>query len=238
MTPRIPHRCSKGHELSGKNIHREGSRVRCRQCRNDYFKRWRERNPAYDSLRYANDPTPKRASAANYRKKNPEKARTCVKKWRLANPERNAERNRDWQINNPDKRLAIDRRKRRNNPEKYRTHGRNKRARKQAASGSFTEAEWVELCVRFGDRCPSCGKPCTPTVDHIIPLSKGGTNDISNIQPLCGGCNSRKNNRLIVCYLPWPGAAQAKELHVLKQNKSDNCNRAHARLPARARHDH
>ena len=35
------------------------------------------------------------------------------------------------------------------------------------------------------------------TVDHIVPVSKGGTNDISNLQLLCETCNHIKDNRII-----------------------------------------
>lgn len=40
--------------------------------------------------------------------------------------------------------------------------------------------------------CQHCGTHCNLTVDHIVPRSKGGTDDPSNLQTLCGSCNSRK----------------------------------------------
>jgi hypothetical protein len=43
--------------------------------------------------------------------------------------------------------------------------------------------------------CVVCGKP-SDTVDHIIPLSKGGTNDPANLQPMCRRCNSKKSAKL------------------------------------------
>ncbi|WP_071517334.1 HNH endonuclease [Geitlerinema sp. PCC 9228] len=48
-------------------------------------------------------------------------------------------------------------------------------------------------------QCQSCGKTatkCQLTVDHIIPLVRGGKNDISNLQTLCRRCNQRKKNHL------------------------------------------
>lgn len=44
-------------------------------------------------------------------------------------------------------------------------------------------------------QCQSCGKKGNETqlnIDHIIPLAKGGSNDLSNLQTLCYQCNQRK----------------------------------------------
>jgi 5-methylcytosine-specific restriction enzyme A len=53
--------------------------------------------------------------------------------------------------------------------------------------------------IRDNYRCQSCGKPenCTQlSIDHIIPLALGGSNDISNLQTLCLSCNRRKKHHL------------------------------------------
>lgn len=66
------------------------------------------------------------------------------------------------------------------------------------ATGSFSEAEWVSLCERYGHRCLACDRMDRPlTHDHVIPLSRGGGNTIDNIQPLCGPCNSSKGTKTI-----------------------------------------
>jgi 5-methylcytosine-specific restriction endonuclease McrA len=45
-------------------------------------------------------------------------------------------------------------------------------------------------------KCAHCGRPGLLTVDHKIPLSRGGSNWPSNLQPLCFRCNVVKNDKV------------------------------------------
>lgn len=75
-----------------------------------------------------------------------------------------------------------------------------RRTRKTKAGGSFTNAEWRRLCKFYDFHCLKCNIefPFTKlTPDHIKALSKSGPNFIWNLQPLCGPCNSSKNNKEI-----------------------------------------
>ena len=75
-----------------------------------------------------------------------------------------------------------------------------RRAIKKGNGGSFTLQEWKDLKKRYGNACPACGlqEPHIKlTMDHIIPLSRGGLNLIENIQPLCKGCNNKKHLKII-----------------------------------------
>jgi 5-methylcytosine-specific restriction endonuclease McrA len=56
----------------------------------------------------------------------------------------------------------------------------------------FTLEEWLALVDFYGGRCLRCSTREKLSVDHIVPLSLGGSNDIDNIQPLCEGCNGEK----------------------------------------------
>lgn len=48
---------------------------------------------------------------------------------------------------------------------------------------------------RDGWTCKACGDHRNLTVDHVHPLIEYGTNDLDNLQTLCGSCNSRKGAR-------------------------------------------
>jgi 5-methylcytosine-specific restriction endonuclease McrA len=75
-----------------------------------------------------------------------------------------------------------------------------RRARKLAVGGSYTDKEWQSLKAFYDYKCLCCGKrepEIRLTRDHVIPLTKGGTDSIDNVQPLCARCNSKKNNKHI-----------------------------------------
>lgn len=82
-----------------------------------------------------------------------------------------------------------------------RRHSSRRRALKLAATvESFTEADIRSI---YGDDCYLCDQPIdfdlewpdprSPTVDHIVPLSKGGTHALDNVAMTHFQCNNRKN---------------------------------------------
>lgn len=72
-------------------------------------------------------------------------------------------------------------------------------SKRKGAIGSHTMKEWKDLKARHNFTCLHCGRKepeIKLTRDHILAISKGGTNFIDNIQPLCLSCNCSKGNRL------------------------------------------
>jgi 5-methylcytosine-specific restriction endonuclease McrA len=108
-----------------------------------------------------------------------------VKKWNKANPEKVKKSRQKY---------------RKKNIERYREWNRSHRVLKMNCKGTHTFGEWELLKKQYGYSCVRC-KKCEPeiklTEDHIIPLSKGGSDYIENIQPLCGSCNSKKHTEII-----------------------------------------
>lgn len=65
----------------------------------------------------------------------------------------------------------------------------------------FSYEERKAVLKKTGGICAFCGKKLTTktmTVDHIIPISRGGTNDLDNLTPLCEEHNKQKRNLLFM----------------------------------------
>jgi 5-methylcytosine-specific restriction endonuclease McrA len=116
-----------------------------------------------------------------YRAANPEKVKAIQAARYAADPDGERDRVRTWRSANPAKVAAI----------KHRRY-----AREAGAQGDHMESEWRAIVELQKYRCADCGQKVKLTKDHIVPLSRGGSNFAFNLQGLCVRCNSRKNCKL------------------------------------------
>lgn len=141
-----------------------------------------------------------RENGRRWRENNPERFRQLVDKWQRNNPDKvRASRRKSYYNTSPEQRQLRSRKWRQANPEKVRLLSlittAHYNARKNGAEGTFTAREWLDLCDYYGNKCLACGEQEPLTIDHVIPLSREGSNFIANIQPLCLSCNSKKHTQ-------------------------------------------
>lgn len=147
--------------------------------------------------------------AAAWAVANPEKTRAAQRRHRQAHLEEQQERSRLYRLANPEKERARRRNYKLRNRAKTAALSHRRRARKRANGGNFTPEQFIELCAHYGNCCLKCGRSdLALTPDHIVPLSRGGSNHISNIQPMCLIDNLKKGTK-IIDYRPDRGAAFA-----------------------------
>ena len=117
--------------------------------------------------------------------------------WKLANREKLNAAEREARLRDPEaykarvaKYIGSDKGK---NGQRART--RNYQASRRGADGSHTREEIQALYHQQNGKCAYCRVSLKPGyhVDHIQPLSKGGSNWITNLQLACRPCNIRKN---------------------------------------------
>jgi 5-methylcytosine-specific restriction endonuclease McrA len=77
-----------------------------------------------------------------------------------------------------------------------RSANRRRRAVEHQAPGIWRWIEFIQICMTFGGLCAYCHTRIIgqPEPDHVLPLSRGGTNHLTNILPACKACNSSKRD--------------------------------------------
>lgn len=86
---------------------------------------------------------------------------------------------------------------RKENPDRLRAYRLKRRGSEAKAEGCHTASDLARLRKLQRDKCAACLTPLKGRghVDHIVPLSHGGTNWPSNLQWLCAPCNLSKSDR-------------------------------------------
>lgn len=152
---------------------RSGRGGQCNICRNKKIKEWQEKN--YNKV-----------LAASWR-------------WKEKNREHTRQYARDYGREHYAERQAYLRQWHKDNPDKQGMYRRLRDARKRDAPGTHTVAQLQARIDFYGGRCWMCG--CDwyalsiedQTIDHIKPISKGGSEWPANLRPACRSCNSSKN---------------------------------------------
>ena len=187
---------------------KDGHQRRCKTCHREW---WKAYSSDYRRERIKRDP--------DWVKRVNEIGREATKRWEDRNPDKVRDKSRRTaQRRSSDPLLRAKytryqrerRQQRQRNDPAYHAHlmrlaragWKRRRALLARASGSHTMAEWDRLCAYYDHCCVCCKEHRPLTVDHVVPLSRGGGDGIQNIQPLCGPCNSSKGNRRIIDYRP------------------------------------
>jgi 5-methylcytosine-specific restriction endonuclease McrA len=179
-------------------LHRQKSRAYMASRRdqsNNYQRAWRDKNREKV-----------RASGRAHQQTNREKLRVAAKKRRDSDLEHYRVVGRYFYSMNREKRIAYNRAYFKARPGLSSANVRARRNRLYRAEGSHTEAEWEALKAKYNYSCLRCGRrepEITLTRDHVIAITQGGSDWITNIQPLCHTCNSSKNNKNIDYRLNW-----------------------------------
>lgn len=159
-------------------------RARCRECHN-----------AEKAAYKAKNRETVKAKDAEYREAKREELRQTQKEWRAANAERAKEIQRTSRAKHADRLKRYNSAYQKANAPLYRAAWNRRRTLLQTNGGAYTAQQWEDLKAAQDNRCLGCGiqePQITLTVDHIIPVSRGGGSEIGNIQGLCQPCNSSK----------------------------------------------
>lgn len=94
------------------------------------------------------------------------------------------------------------------NREAARHHNRAAKAKRRAAVGTFTKDDIRSLFDAQCGICAACSADIADGyhIDHMTPLSRGGTNWPVNLQLLCAPCNQSKGNKTMEEWTVWKAA--------------------------------
>ena len=174
----------------------EDRRQNLRKWRREHPERMREHNKRKREYVYRGYSEKIKEAHQRWIKNNPEK----VKAYRIKRRAHQTKYMKIWQKRHPGYNRKYKNQWKKRNRDKVNLGKKLRRCKMRGIEGSHTLKEWELLKKKYNYCCAICGmqEPFTDqwyqwlTEDHIIPISKDGTNKIDNIQPACMICNSKK----------------------------------------------
>lgn len=193
------------HFHKGKDT-KEGFKSACITCRSEKAKKYRNkyRDEIIDRERQDRINNPKKYAVYSkkyYNKiKDTEEYKSKQKKWWESYYNRHQDKlvkkQRERYKNDPKKYIKITK-EYQSTPKGQLSVKRNNHKRRERERNSlnwFTEKDWIRCIEHFNNECCYCGAVVDkPTMEHFIPLSKGGEFSPKNILPACLSCNSSKH---------------------------------------------
>lgn len=190
---------------------KSGLMAACRECVSKRGKEYRKQNPEKASQTNKNYREKNKEKVMlrerEYRERNKEKYSEHGRNWRLKNVTRHRELQSQWRSKNKDHIAEYDRRRREQFPEMNAAKCRNRFAMKKKAKGKHSGDDVKKLFKMQRGKCAicKCGISAKYHVDHIVPISKGGSNGPENIQLLCPPCNLAKGAKNSVDFMQEKG---------------------------------
>lgn len=133
-----------------------------------------------------------------WKNKNRELVKVRHKEWKKANRERYKIQQREWYERNKEqaKQASVKWAKTPSGKASFANSAHRRRALK-AKTTSESIADEIKRLLKLAKACYYCERPFSktlkPTIDHILPLNKGGSHTIDNLCLACKSCNSKKN---------------------------------------------
>lgn len=110
---------------------------------------------------------------------------------------------KSWEENNKERRREVSKQWREDNPDKIFNYANKRRQLEENQGNGISKEQWLEMMKFFEWKCAYSGVTLNKnsrSIDHIIPLSKGGENEIWNLVPMHKSYNSQKN---VIDMLEW-----------------------------------
>jgi len=141
-----------------------------------------------------------------YYQKNKDRYKERGRKWQDENKERIAKKRRDYYLENRERLKAYQKEWKKRNPDLHKRHKTKRRAIKMQVETEVWTHE--EIAAQGTGLCPYCGKEIgfvydseIMQIDHMIPLSRGGSDLTENLEPVCCECNLKKHAKTKAEYI-------------------------------------